>query len=124
MALSTAVHLARSEQAELVLCHVVDSAKARAALADLGTAFVSPFATSQQWIDTLTSSGNETLRQATARALKDGITAESHLLERRPAQEIVDLSSRLKVDLIVIGSHGRSGYQDYFSAAFRRMSCV
>lgn len=40
---------------------------------------------------------------------ESGVKCEHHLLEGDPAQEIVELSKKLSADLIVLGTHGRSG---------------
>ena len=39
----------------------------------------------------------------------DGVCREHHYLEGDPADEIVDFARRHNVDLIVIGTHGRTG---------------
>ncbi|MEQ8211524.1 MAG: universal stress protein [Lacipirellulaceae bacterium] len=40
---------------------------------------------------------------------KDGVQVEHRFLEGSPEQEIVSLADREQVDLIVMGTHGRSG---------------
>ena len=49
---------------------------------------------------------------ATARALEAGITAETlHLPQHRPADAIVQTATELGCDTIIMGSHGRRGFQ-------------
>ena len=44
-----------------------------------------------------------------ARARKSGIRVEAKLLEGVPAEQIVCMARRRDSDLIVIGTHGRTG---------------
>jgi nucleotide-binding universal stress UspA family protein len=43
-----------------------------------------------------------------------GVTATSHDREGEPSHEIVALATSLAVDLIVIGSHGKNGFERLF----------
>jgi nucleotide-binding universal stress UspA family protein len=40
---------------------------------------------------------------------KTGVTLETHLVEGIPYKEVVRLSEELKADLVVMGTHGRTG---------------
>lgn len=40
---------------------------------------------------------------------EDDVTVEHHVLDGEPAHEIVALAKKLNADLIVMGTHGRSG---------------
>jgi nucleotide-binding universal stress UspA family protein len=45
-----------------------------------------------------------------ARRLGSGISMESALLSGRPARQIVDYARQKRIGLIVLGTHGRSGF--------------
>lgn len=49
------------------------------------------------------------LDNARARLAQNGATVESHLTRGVPYQEILDRAREKKVDLIVMGTHGRTG---------------
>jgi nucleotide-binding universal stress UspA family protein len=58
--------------------------------------------------------GNELLDQAQAKAGAAGLAAERRLVEsgqRRVAEMISDAASDWKADLIVVGTHGRRGFE-------------
>ena len=42
-----------------------------------------------------------------------GVKVESAVLEGNPAEEIVDFAEEQKVDMIVVGSLGKSGYEQF-----------
>jgi nucleotide-binding universal stress UspA family protein len=59
-------------------------------------------------------SGNALLDQAQAKAAAAGCVAERKLIEsaqRRVAEMIADAASQWQADLIVIGTHGRRGFE-------------
>lgn len=43
----------------------------------------------------------------------DGVTANTHLVEGNPAQVIVDRARELGAHMIVMGTHGRSGFRRF-----------
>lgn len=63
--------------------------------------------------ESMESSGNRILAEAQALMLQTGIAAEVKLLEasgQRIASVIIEEARRWSADLIVIGTHGRSGF--------------
>jgi nucleotide-binding universal stress UspA family protein/uncharacterized membrane protein YfcA len=51
------------------------------------------------------------VQRVTSLLTQDGATARGELVEGRPAQAIVDMARRKNADVIVIGTHGRSGLE-------------
>jgi len=48
-----------------------------------------------------------------------GVRAEARLIDGLPAEQIVRLTARLKADLIVIGTRGRTGLAQFSSAVWQ-----
>jgi nucleotide-binding universal stress UspA family protein len=48
------------------------------------------------------------LQQARSMAEKESVKLETHILAGHPVRDIVDLAANLEIDLVVIGSKGRS----------------
>jgi nucleotide-binding universal stress UspA family protein len=98
-AVDVGVGLARALGAEVSLVHVIDEKLARAP--DMGI----PVA---QLLAELTRDGRALLQAAAARA--DGAPPPWQFLrEGKPAREIVVVAKEWNADLVVIGTHGRSG---------------
>lgn len=70
------------------------------------------------------SSGNEVLAEASLMARNEGVQhVETHLLvatrgEKEMAQELVDYADAQGADLIVIGTHGRTGLMHLLMGSF------
>jgi len=99
-ALAAARALAKTNGAELHLLHSVDDVAWRYlgypldALAQVQTA--------------VTTSANEQLRELAIREQRDGLAVETTLVvSARPASAIVEYAREHRIDLIVMGTHGR-----------------
>jgi nucleotide-binding universal stress UspA family protein len=55
--------------------------------------------------------GRRLLERASAAALAAGVRAHTHLREGRTVETLLDLAKSDQSELIVIGSHGRSGFR-------------
>lgn len=64
-------------------------------------------------IEEVKKHAQESLVQVTDLARAQGLDAHPHLLGGRPAEEIIQKAQNAECDLIVIGTHGRSGF-DHF----------
>ncbi len=64
-------------------------------------------------IDEIKKHAQERLDSVSDAARDEGLKADPHLLSGRPPEEIVDKALSTGCDLIVIGTHGRSGF-DHF----------
>jgi len=104
-ALSLACEIARSEGARMVLCTALE-------LPGVETQFAMAGYSDPGLIDRLTVQAETILNEAMSRGLAAGIThVETFLREENPVQAILTLAKDQSVDLIVMGSHGRTGLQ-------------
>lgn len=104
-ALEAAAHFAAEQHARLTVCTVIDLGKAAA------LAFGDP-ATMQAAMDALNASSKALVDDATARIAP--IAGDAIVLQGPTVDTIVDYATSHAVDLIVIGSHGRSGVPRFF----------
>lgn len=104
-ALDMAIDLAKGQGAKLTIINVVDVAKAALASMD-------PYGgTAVPMLQALTDEGKELLLKAARRASAAGVPAETDVLTGSTTAEQIDGAAvRLGCDLIVVGSHGRSGF--------------
>lgn len=56
----------------------------------------------------LEKEGNAVLEQAKKYAADNGITATTHMKQGHAGSEVVTLASTEKIDLVMVGSHGKS----------------
>lgn len=99
--------LAKRFGAEIHIGHVVDTAyPSYAGVYGYG-------AVVDLHIDEIKKHAQEGLVSVTDEARAEGIDAHPHLLSGRPPEEIVERALNSGCDLIVIGTHGRSGF-DHF----------
>lgn len=105
-ALARAVALARRSRAELTLFHVVVPP--------------SPFMDAERsptWEDLEASArrhAKQTLGRLVARVRSRGARARARLGFGLAAEEIITAARRLRTDLIVMGTHGRTGFRRFF----------
>lgn len=105
-ALDVAAQFARDQQARLNICTVVDPAKA-AAMA-FGEATMAAAC-----LDALDEEGKALLEGAAVQ-VRDICPAEVQLLEGPTVESIIDYAKTLAADMLVIGSHGRTGLPRLF----------
>jgi len=100
-AFAEALELARRERARLLVVHVLVPP--------------SPFVAGEQpssWLDLQARARRDAERRlaaAVAAAERAGVGVEGKLVEGAPAETIARVARRDRADLIVIGTHGRSG---------------
>ena len=105
LGLQEAIRLAADQHAQLLLISIVDElviAQNFEGLINAG-----------DLIDALRDAGNKALKNALALVHKHDIKAEGHVFETvgdRVADIIVREAKKLKADLIVMGTHGRRGF--------------
>lgn len=100
-ALEYAIALASRLHARLTLLHVIQSMSLGGT--DMGVAL--PYA----YIQDLEAELRQSLEGYVKRATEAGLQAEASLLHGVPFQEILYAAKTQKVDLIVMGTHGRTG---------------
>lgn len=101
-AFAKAVEFAKKHRAELCLLHVVDPSM------PMPDGYVSP-PTYEGLRGSAREYGRKQLARLVARAAKAGVRATAVVREGTPWSEIVRASRSPGVDLVVMGSHGRSG---------------
>ncbi len=97
---------AKAHQARVILVHVIDlpyqiSPDSAIVLGEQGQ----PLSVK----DYASNSAEKHLDDIAARLAKDGVTAEKFIRFGRPHEEITKLAEQLQADLIIMGTHGRTG---------------
>ncbi len=105
LGLQEAIRLAKASSGQLRLLNVVDEM----VVTQNFDGYVNP----GDLIDTLKDSGKKTIAKGVALATKNGVPVESALYEtmgKRLAEIVVREAKKWKADLIVMGTHGRRGF--------------
>ena len=107
-ALRKAIELTKANRGELLLVHVVSPV-----VPVPGDAYISP-----KMYDDLTESARgfaqKQLDKLVAQVKKARVKSRAFVLEGAPAEEIVRFARGRRVDLIVMGTHGRAGLAKLF----------
>lgn len=124
-ALATAVELASRYQAELHVVHVVPPVP----LVELPPGSGSVAFDVKQYETELLASYRKTLDQAIQKFIRSDIKVTEYLELGDPAHEIVQLAERIKSDVIIIATHGRTGLKRFLfgsvaEAVVRRSPCA
>jgi nucleotide-binding universal stress UspA family protein len=107
-AFATALMLAKAHRAALTILHV---------LAPFTPIMPEQYIASQTWeqIDLqVRNRAKKELARLAARARKDGVRATGVLVEGEPARQIVRMARSRSAGLIVVGTHGRTGFIKLF----------
>lgn len=108
-AVAQAVRLARAEGAELTLVHVYEPPGA----ASFGSYIASP-GLYDEIEQALRSGAEKSLAPLVEAARKQGVRVTSRVLRGIPHSGITEAAAENHADLIVIGTHGRSGFFRFF----------
>jgi nucleotide-binding universal stress UspA family protein len=103
-----AVDMAKSNRAELLLVHVLTPA-----VPLVGDGYVSP-KVYEDMASAARAYGQKHLDALVRKARKAGPRVRSLLLEGVPHQRIAQAARSRKADLVVIGTHGRTGFAKLF----------
>jgi nucleotide-binding universal stress UspA family protein len=116
-AFTKAIALAKENRAQLIVAHVLAPMLAVGDAAMSADTFAELEAAGRRY-------GTKQLDALLAKAKKAGVRARTLLLEGVAAEQIVRAAKRNRADLIVIGTHGRTGFARFFlgSVASRVMS--
>jgi len=102
-ALDYAIHLAGKLDARLTLLHVIQSLP----LGGVDMGVTVPYTYMQELEAEIMESMNDYLQRVTAAGLEGEIT----VVHGVPFHEIIELAKNQHVDLIIMGTHGRTGFQ-------------
>jgi nucleotide-binding universal stress UspA family protein len=100
-ALDYAVELAKSFQARVTVLYVYY-------LPSIALGEVSP-AVIDETLEAMETNARQQAQKALARVLNAGLQGDSVIVEGAPFQMIIDTAKEKAVDLIVMGTHGRTG---------------
>ena len=103
LALDCAIDLARRYGSKMAVVHVLDE-RGFASAYPAGVAIEVP-----DHRDRRIEDAEERLAEVTEKCREAGVPASSHVLEGRPARVIAEQATTRGTDLIVMGTHGRSG---------------
>jgi nucleotide-binding universal stress UspA family protein len=104
-AVAKAEELAKALQAEIELFHAYQLPVL--ALPD------APVTVSPTFVANLTDSAERALQLLRDSVRAHGVPVTTRLLQGNPAQAIVERATEIKADLIVLGTHGRSGFRRF-----------
>jgi nucleotide-binding universal stress UspA family protein len=107
-AFAKAAAMAKADRAELLLVHVLGFPTPV-----LGDGYVSP-KIYDDLIRSMRAAGKKQLDRLVAKAKASGARASGLLLEGMPADAIVRVARSKRADLIVLGTHGRTGLARLF----------
>ena len=118
-ALSQAIAIAKAFQAKLHLLHVLSPLQEE--FEDLSSPALSSGyypanmdeSLQKRW-QTLEQEGLELLRSLAEKATAGGVSTKFTQIVGQPEQKICEFAHSLQVDLIVVGSHGRTGLSELF----------
>ncbi|NJD54573.1 MAG: universal stress protein [Candidatus Methanoperedens sp.] len=106
-AVNHAIELAKLSDAELYAVYVMDIKT------DYGPKSYLSTDISTEGIRSLRQEGNEATKYIEDLAKKEGIHTDRWIVEGHPAEEILRLAEEQSVDLIVMGTLGRSGMEKF-----------
>ena len=108
--LKSAAQLAKDQKARLVVLHVVDDGMATV---NYEGVYV-PASYVDSYIRAIQENGEKVLDKAVSSARKSGIDVDPammHARNRTVARAILDQAKKCSADVIVLGTHGRRGFQ-------------
>jgi len=107
-AFKKAVEMAKAQRAELIIVHVVNPI-----IPVAGDGFISP-KTYEDIAASTRDSAQKQLDKLVAKAKQAGVRAKSFVLEGAAYEQIVRFGKSKHADLMVLGTHGRSGLAKLF----------
>lgn len=107
-AFAKAVEMAKANAAELLVVHVLTPA-----VPMVGDGYVSP-KVYEEIEASARAAAQKQLDRLLARAKKAGVRAKGVLMDGVPHEQIVRMARSKRADLVVIGTHGRTGLAKFF----------
>lgn len=108
LAIEHAVFMAKLHKADIILLHIIESYS-------FASAITSAFGKSQsEFEDKMESSAKVKLQQLTEKLHHDSGMKVTHITEKgKIYKKIVSIAEENQVDIIIMGTHGVSGFQDF-----------
>jgi nucleotide-binding universal stress UspA family protein len=107
-AFAKALEMSKANRAELLVAHVVAPV-----VPMMGDGYVSP-SLYQELETSARSQAQAQLDRLLAKARKAGVRAKSLLMQGAPHEQITRAARAKRADLIVLGTHGRTGLAKFF----------
>lgn len=107
-AFNRAVETAKANRAELLLVNVITPS-----IPPIGDGYVSPTVYAEMEASAR-AYGKKQLTALVAKARRAGARVEGLLLEGTPHERIAQVARRKRADLVVMGTHGRTGFARFF----------
>jgi len=107
-AFKKAIEMAKAQKAELMIVHVVSPV-----IPVAGEGYISP-KTYEEIAASTRGSAQKQLDKLVAKAKQGGVRAKSFVLEGSAYEEIVRFAKSKHANLLVLGTHGRSGLAKLF----------
>lgn len=104
-ALTYAIHLVRALEADLYLLHVF----VQPSYSDIGISSRSVWPVIHKWIQDLRDAESKRLAALTEEVRREGVTVHPLFKEGTPFLEILKTAEALPANLMVLGTHGRTG---------------
>jgi nucleotide-binding universal stress UspA family protein len=105
-ALEYAIALTQQLQARLTLLHVLDLTPSAMGEMTAGVATT--------YLDDLETDAQQLLQASLERVQRAGLQGDCLLIPGTPAQAIMDVAGEQRIDLIIMGTHGRTGLAQVF----------
>jgi nucleotide-binding universal stress UspA family protein len=107
-AFATAVTLAKASHAEMMILHVLVAFTPLVPESYIGGATLDQInADARRW-------GQQQLARLTAKAKRGGVRASGLIMTGDPAEQIVRAARTKRADVLVLGTHGRTGLNRFF----------
>jgi nucleotide-binding universal stress UspA family protein len=103
-AINYGIELARLSDAKVHVAYVVDTASFESIPMDGGW---------EMMYEILEKEGNDITGTVAEMVKGNNVDVESHVLEGNPSHEIIEFAKNNDIDLIVLGTHGKSGFDRF-----------
>jgi nucleotide-binding universal stress UspA family protein len=107
-ALTYAIDLGKALHAHLTLLHIIQSLPLAVGIGDASAALADTY------LQDLESEANRRLNEAYRRVQQAGLQGDAMVLHGVPFQTIIEVAADKHTDLIVMGTHGRTGLTHIF----------
>lgn len=105
--LSVALELASEYEAELLLVHVV------ALIPDVAGTYSMSGVRTVQTVEAMQQEADHQMERLVASAVPSHLRCDARVIQGHPAEEVVRLARQAHVDLIVLATHGYSGFNRF-----------
>jgi len=105
-AVSTAIEIAKLSEAKLYAVYVIPDD-------EFSVTYPKDTQLEKTFLDYFRTEGKEAIACVETSGRDENIEVESVILEGSPAHEIVDFAEKNDIDLIVIGTHGKTGIRRF-----------